>query len=282
MFFIVYFEEKLRAYSMGRFLIFAILGLLAGCQNISGFQKKGQAPQPTSHKVKQVYTYADEKDGAPSGPLPTSFRKVTPLSEPMSRYGNPAAYKVKGKTYEVMTSTTGYRARGLASWYGTKFHRKRTSSGEDYDLYALTAAHKTLPLPCYVRVKNLNNGREIIVKVNDRGPFHQGRIIDLSYGAAVKLGLLPKGTAPVEIEALNLGNKRVAHYFLQAGAFSSKKLADALQNKLRSLTPSPVFVEKYQQFFVVKVGPFANKQMSETLKSLLAKQGVSGAFSSLQ
>ncbi len=218
------------------------------------------------------------KDGAPKGALPVSFKKVKPKDEPLSRYGNPSTYQVSGHTYDVMTNATGYKRRGLASWYGTKFHSKHTSSGEDYDMYALTAAHKTLPLPTYVKVRNLNNGRVAIVKVNDRGPFHEGRIIDLSYAAAVKLGVFPIGTAPVEIEALVTKN-HTAHYYLQAGAFQSGQLAERLRSKLAQITPSPVFIEKDQQRFLVRVGPFADKQMTDHLKSTLAKSGVVGAFS---
>lgn len=225
--------------------------------------------------------YSQEKDGAPTGPIPVSFKEAKPKNEPFSRYGNPESYAVDGHTYQVMKSSGGYKTRGIASWYGTKFHSRRTSSGDDYDMYAMTAAHKTLPLPTYVRVKNLSNGRVAIVKVNDRGPFHSDRVLDLSYAAALKLGLLPKGTAPVEIEALNTG-KHVAHYYVQAGAFNSEKLANILQNKLAKLTPSPVVIEKYAQRFVVKVGPFADKRMTTNLKNKLAANGVYGSFALLQ
>lgn len=230
---------------------------------------------------KNIEVPTTEKDGAPSGPLPTRFKKVNPKTEPLSRYGNPDVYQVNGKKFEVMTNSTGYHAKGIASWYGTKFHKKRTSSGENYNLYGLTAAHRTLPLPTYVRVKNLSNGKVAIVKVNDRGPFHSDRIIDLSYGAAVKLGLLPKGTAPVEIEALTT-KSHTAHYYLQAGAFSTAGLARTLKEKVMKLTKSPVIIERYKQFFVVTAGPFANKQISDGLKGQLAKQGVTGAFSVLR
>ena len=222
-----------------------------------------------------------DRDGPPPGPLPTTFRKVSPVHEPLSRWGNPSAYNVNGQTYEVMTSSSGYRTRGLASWYGTKFHSRRTSSGEDYDMYALTAAHKTLPIPCYVKVKNLDNGRVAIVKVNDRGPFHEGRVIDLSYAAAAKLGLFPKGTAHVEIEALTIKGAHPAHYYLQAGAFASAQLAETLRTKLSRLSPSPVFVEKQQNRYLVRVGPFATKAMSDGLKRTLARNGVVGSFSLL-
>ncbi|KTC65875.1 rare lipoprotein A [Legionella adelaidensis] len=244
-------------------------------------KKLVKKPQFPARKISNSSQNTPERDGAPEGPLPTHFKKVKPKSEPLSRYGNPDTYQVNGEKFEVMTSSSGYRARGIASWYGTKFHKKRTSSGEDYNLYGLTAAHKTLPLPTYVRVKNLSNGKQAIVKVNDRGPFHSDRIIDLSYGAAVKLGLLPKGTAPVEIEALTTKN-HTAHYYLQAGAFSSKDSATTLKAKLAKLTPSPVVIEKYKEFFVVTVGPFANKQMSDGLKNTLLKNGIKGSFSVLR
>lgn len=229
----------------------------------------------TKSKSKFIPT---KKDSAPSGPVPVTFKEVKPVSGPLSRYGNPSTYNVDGHHYNVMTTASGYRTRGLASWYGTKFHTRRTSSGENYDMYALTAAHKTLPLPTYVRVKNLNNGRVAIVKVNDRGPFHSGRIIDLSYGAAAKLGIFPQGTAPVEIEALTMKGHD-AHYYLQAGAFESGQLAEQLKTKLSKISPSPVFIEKDKHRFLVRVGPFANKRMSDRLKTVLASKGVSGAFS---
>lgn len=249
-------------------------------------KKKPQAPPPLALKARpwRVAVRTD-KDGAPRGPLPVKFKEVKPVNEPLSQYGNPGTYQVNGKSYDVMTTSTGYRTRGIASWYGTKFHDKRTSSGEEYDMYALTAAHKTLPLPTYVNVKNLSNGRVAIVKVNDRGPFHKGRVIDLSYAAAAKLGLFPKGTAPVEIEALSTharGKGHVAQYFLQAGAFESDARATALRNKLAKLTPSTVFIEHHQARYVVRVGPFANKQMTDQLKRVLQRQGVQGSFSLMQ
>lgn len=123
-----------------------------------------------------------------------------PRFEPPSRGGNKNPYKVRGKTYHVMASNQGFVEEGIASWYGAKFHGYHTSNGEIYNMYAFTAAHKHLPLPGFVRVTNLDNGRQLIVRVNDRGPFHEDRIIDLSYGAASKLGVLQTGTARVRIE----------------------------------------------------------------------------------
>jgi rare lipoprotein A len=224
--------------------------------------------------------YLIQQDGAPSNKVGVNFKELTPTKEPLSRYGNPTEYYVDGRNYQVMKSSTGYKTRGIASWYGTKFHKQRTSSGEPYDMYVLTAAHKTLPLPTYIRVKNLDNGRMAIVKVNDRGPFHADRVVDLSYAAALKLGVFPKGTAHVEIETL-MGPAGVAHYYVQAGAFASEELAKGLKAKLAHITPSPVFIEHYQKHFIVRVGPFANKIMSDAFKKKLTGNGVNGAFSVL-
>lgn len=250
-------------------LVFFLVGLLVNCSH------KITPIPPTKPSSNQV------QDGAPPGPIPVTFKEVKPKKEPFSRYGNPNSYAVNGQTYNVLKSSGGYKIRGTASWYGTKFHSQRTSSGDKYDMYAMTAAHKTLPLPTYVRVRNLNNGKEAVVKVNDRGPFHSDRIIDLSFAAAAKLGVYPKGTAPVEIEALSLG-KHIAHYYVQAGAYNSENLARALQTRLKKLTPSPVNVEKYANHYVVKVGPFANKKMSDNLRTRLASNGLKGSFTMLQ
>ena len=143
-------------------------------------------------------------DSAPLDPPAdlASIPDAVPRAEPPSRYGNPASYVVFGRRYHTLASAEGYIERGHASWYGTKFHGRRTSSGEPYDMYAMTAAHRSLPLPSYVRVTNLDNGRSVVVRVNDRGPFIDGRIIDLSYAAAVRLGMERQGTARVEVRAL--------------------------------------------------------------------------------
>jgi rare lipoprotein A len=127
---------------------------------------------------------------------------MVPRYEPRSRNGNPPFYDVMGKRYFVLSSSVGYVERGVASWYGPGFHKVRTSTGEPYDMYGMTAAHKTLPLPAYVRVTNLQNGRSVVVRVNDRGPFVGNRIIDLSYTAAYKLDMLRNGTAMVEVRSL--------------------------------------------------------------------------------
>ncbi|HEY4530905.1 MAG TPA: septal ring lytic transglycosylase RlpA family protein, partial [Luteimonas sp.] len=124
---------------------------------------------------------------------------------PRSRYGNGPTYKVLDRTYRVLDDTEGFAETGLASYYGQKFHGRRTSNQEVYDMYAFTAAHKSLPLPSFARVTNLENGKSVVVRVNDRGPFHDGRVVDLSYAAAVKIGVYPSGTARVEVRALGPG-----------------------------------------------------------------------------
>jgi len=125
-----------------------------------------------------------------------------PRAEPRAAYGNMEEYEVFGRTYRVMESSTGYEAEGMASWYGMEFQGRSTSSGEPFDVYAMTAAHRTLPLPTYLEVTNLENGRTVVVRVNDRGPFHDDRLVDLSYVAAWKLGIVQSGTARVRIRAL--------------------------------------------------------------------------------
>jgi rare lipoprotein A len=138
-----------------------------------------------------------------TAPPATSVPDAVPRIEPRSRSGNPPFYDVFGKRYFVLSSSVGYVERGVASWYGPGFHKVRTSIGEPYDMYGMTAAHKTLPLPAYVRVTNLQNGLSVVVRVNDRGPFVGNRIIDLSYTAASKLGMLRNGTAIVEVRSLD-------------------------------------------------------------------------------
>lgn len=149
-------------------------------------------------------SFSDIQDGAPTRRINANrISNAVPKVLPRSKFGNPASYVVYGKRYYVKNSSKGFDERGVASWYGTKFHGRRTSSGERYNLYGMTAAMRTLPLPTFVEVTNLRNHKKIIVKVNDRGPFNPHRIIDLSYAAATKLDMLKKGTAFVEVRAID-------------------------------------------------------------------------------
>lgn len=276
-----------------RQLLLLMVILLSGChtthQNSLArnlyTQKKVSSSQKHRTALYERYKYKknrylQKQDAAPLRQQEITFKEPVPAVEPISRYGNPAEYDVDGQTYEILKNSKGYKSRGIASWYGTKFHKQRTSSGEPYNMYVMTAAHKTLPLPTYIKVKNLMNGREAVVKVNDRGPFHSDRILDLSYAAAVKLGIYPKGTAPVEIETI-MGPVTRSQYYIQAGAFSSEFSANKLREKLKKITPVPVRIEHYQQHYVVRLGPFGDKYMVDTLKVKLANNGVMGTFSVL-
>jgi len=179
-------------------------------------------------------------DGPPAERLdPALIEQPQPRPEPRSAYGNHSPYDVLGRTYRVRDSAVGYRERGIASWYGTKFHGRATSSGEPYDLYQMTAAHRTLPLPTWVEVTRVDTGQTIIVRVNDRGPFHPDRIIDLSWAAATKLGMTELGTAPVEVRAITFedgpgATPRPASVpvYVQVGAFSE---ADRARRVVRDL-----------------------------------------------
>jgi len=210
---------------------------------------------------------------------PADVHDAVPKKEPLARYGNHSPYTVLGKTYTVLPSSKGYHERGIASWYGRKFHGRRTSSGELYDMHLATAAHKSLPLPTYVEVTNLDNGRKMVVKVNDRGPFHAGRIIDLSYGAAIKLGVDKTGTAHVDVRALDLeprrrrGRKVADGTFLQVGAFSKRKTAEALAGKMMAAQLKPVLVQKSKGLYKVWIGPYANQAEIESSKQRVVELG---------
>ena len=245
------------------------LGLLSGC-----------ATMDYAHQM------PDDEDGAPAT-APYDLRDLpdpVPVQEPPSRYGNPPSYEVRGKTYTTLDSAAGYKAEGLASWYGTKFHGRRTSSGEPFDMFKLTAAHRSLPVPTYVRVTNLENGRTTLVRVNDRGPFHADRILDLSYAAAVKLGFAEKGTARIRVEAVETGDAPPAvgpyqqvgdalptELYLQAGAFQNLTAARNMQRSLRSLTGERTVVIRRPEdlLYRVRIGPLADEGSAQRLQSLV-------------
>src|SRR6056300_858383 len=153
----------------------------------------------------------EQQDSAPTAMIDLdAIDPVVPKVEPVTAAGNKSPYVVFGNTYYVMADRRGYSERGIASWYGTKFHGRLTSNGEIFNMYGLTAAHRSLPIPSYVRVQNLENSQEIIVRVNDRGPFHDERVIDLSWAAAAKLGFADTGVAPVEITYIDPAQYQVA------------------------------------------------------------------------
>jgi rare lipoprotein A len=227
-------------------------------------------------------------DGYPDDPADIyDVPDAVPRAEPLSKYGNPRTYTVLGKTYKTLPSSDGFVERGPASFYGTKFHGRRTSSGVPYDMYAMTAAHTRLPLPTYVQVTNLENGRRVVVKVNDRGPFHGNRIIDLSYAAAVKLDIAEKGTGLVEVRAITPGKARSARtdsrerFFVQAGAFSERDNAESLGRKLGADHAEKVTIrrsmKKGQTLYRVWLGPLASVREADDLTVALRRSGIAGA-----
>ncbi|ACJ18368.1 septal ring lytic transglycosylase RlpA family protein [Coxiella burnetii] len=214
--------------------------------------------------------------------------KPRPL--PRSKYGNPSSYTVNGKRYHVLKTARGYQRRGIASWYGTKFHGQLTSTREPYNMLAMTGASPVLPIPCFVRVTNLSNGRSVVVKINDRGPFAPNRILDLSYAAAKKLGYVNRGTALVEVKAIDFTHphsptKSVtlakaaspSHLFIQLGAFRERTHAENLKRELRAYIKKPIFVLRsiYNQLplYRVQIGPLSNINESNYLHDELKKLG---------
>ena len=180
----------------------AVVLLLAACASSPSEQSSSGSTMSASDAY-QASRYSIQQDRGPSRQIdPSQVREIIPMIEPRTLAGNKSPYTVNGLTYRVMPSEEGYSERGFASWYGEKFHGHKTSNGEIYDMYQISAAHKTMPIPGFLRVTNLENERSIVVRVNDRGPFHSDRVIDLSYAAAYMLGFDNKGTAMVEVEAI--------------------------------------------------------------------------------
>ncbi len=251
--------------------------------------------------------YAMRQDRAPKQSInENNVPDAVPRVEPRSKYGNPESYVVLGRRYNVMKTANGFRQRGIASWYGSKFHGHRTSSGETYNMYAMTAAHKSLPLPSYVRVTNLENGKSIVVRVNDRGPFHDNRIIDLSYTAAKKLNITASGTGKVEIRYINpnqsrpqtrvaaIRNKPVIgsesakrskttqkspqRLYIQVGAFTQRINAEQLQQRVANVLDSGDIITGYNienRLYRVRIGPLASIEEADKLTAILTQSGIS-------
>lgn len=281
--------------SVSWLLVVAAALLLCGCAS---------SPE-TDHSSR----YTISQDRAPSGGFDASgLSDARPTYEKPRRAGNKSPYTVWGKQYQVIGSNDGYVARGTASWYGEKFHGHKTSNGETFDMYAMSAAHKSLRIPGYARVTNLDNGRSVIVRVNDRGPFHGDRLIDLSYAAAKKLGYQSRGTARVEVAAITVrpdgsmmlagqpfvpgetvdypesrvvasgqmttGNRGL---FVQLGSFSSRDPAEKLLGRAQAVLENPIRVRAIDtasgRFHRVQVGPFADEDSARQTQSLLESRG---------
>ena len=230
-------------------------------------------------------------DGFPDEvPDVSQIPDAVPKAEPRSRYGNPPSYLVFGQRYYVMGTSEGYVERGVASWYGKKFHGRRTSSGEIYNMYAMTAAHKSLPLPTYVSVTNLENGRKVILKVNDRGPFHDNRLIDLSYTAAKKLGVIQGGTGLVEVRAITPASdfamvpsaapaptESPVKLFLQVGAYEIRDNARRVVVRLQSLGDSVRLSEIWnngRRMYRVRFGPLSDVREADRLARAVVGLGL--------
>ncbi|RDS83132.1 septal ring lytic transglycosylase RlpA family protein [Dyella monticola] len=240
--------------------------------------------------------YRDGSDSIPNGPPPDvdSLPEPVPKVEPHSLYGNKSPYTVLGHTYTVLPSASGYDERGIASFYGSKFHGYKTSNLEDYDMYKFTAASTVLPLPSYARVTNLQNGKSVIVRVNDRGPFHADRIIDLSYAAAVKIGVWPKGTGLVEVQGIDpsappaaeapsppIVSATPAHpptIYLQVGAFSDPANAERVAAQLRVANFAPVQVSDAtiggRLVHRVRVGPLSDVDSADQVSAKIEQMGL--------
>lgn len=289
----------------------ALALLLAGCSGHKTKASRGGARPVQTHGQGQAVApaqagdrfrddlsqsqssrYRDSNDSIPGGSIPDISKLIEPIPrvEPRSLYGNKSPYSVLGNTYKVLPSARGYNERGIASFYGNKFHGYKTSSLETYDMYAFSAASPTLPLPSYVRVTNLENGKSVVVRVNDRGPFHANRLIDLSYAAAVKIGVWPKGTGLVEVRGIDPGRStaelppppvvtsRHPGIYLQVGAFSDTDNANRLAQRLRQASLGAVQVSDAdvngRRLRRVRIGPLADVDRADAVSARIEGMGL--------
>ncbi len=282
------------------FLIFLLTLGLSACGG-SGSVKPSESTKTSKSKDGGYYL-----DDGPEVNLPANIDSIPdaiPKDEPLQKYSN-RPYKALGKTYYPIKSSKNYKARGIASWYGKRYHGRKTASGEVYDMYSMTAAHTVLPLPSYVKVTNVSNGRSVIVRVNDRGPFKHGREIDLSYAAAYKLRLIEQGSGEVEVEAITPSqfnkqpnNIQIApsssagnassiiknnddtvtsnQYYIQAGAFSNETNAANLLQKIKAINSnqSTKIVRVYNNgLHKLTIGPYGNRQDAEQFANQINQQ----------
>lgn len=283
----LYQRYSLRVVALGHIVI--ISSLLGACSSYS--------PYPVI------------RDSAPRHHVDISkVSDAVPKPVEPSPYGNPDSYEVYGKRYHILESSEGYVERGTASWYGTKFHGRRTSSGEAYNMYAMTAAHKTLPIPSYARITHLRNGKSVIVKINDRGPFVNNRLIDLSYVAARKLGITANGTGPVEVKVITAAEststvataappvnavadanklasldpvtETASKLYLQVGLFKDRSNAEQLRQNLTQLPIPGIHVatdrSQAEPLYRVRIGPLSADTEAEQLIEMLATKGHKG------
>ncbi len=277
--------------------ILVLLSMLTGCASVPSFKNEGV----TTPSKKGGGYYLDDGPGDHPPENIDAIPDATPKVEPFNARANQPYIALDNK-YIPMTSFYPYKERGVASWYGKRYHGKKTSIGEYYDMYSMTGAHTTLPIPCYVRVTNTENGKSVIVRINDRGPFKKDRVIDLSFAAAYKLRLSDKGSGPVEVELIDprqfsalkktpdvitekIKEKEVTPtqvkteeaianepLYIQAGAFKNEKNADLLLKQLSEmkLENTPPFKKQFSEdLFHVVIGPFNSKNEATNIADLI-------------
>ena len=268
--------------------IIIISFLLVGCQSIDPIFKKESKKNQSDVKNSGAYYLDDGPDENP----PENLDKIPdaqPKYEPLSKSAN-RPYVAFDKKYIPMQKIIPFKEEGYASWYGKRYHGRKTSIGETYDMYQMTGAHKTLPLPCYIKVTNLKNNRSVIIRINDRGPFVDERIVDLSYAAAHRLRIIEKGSELVRIEMVNpsLANKdmkvadnvtsansSIKSFYIQAGAFSNEANASYLVNRLSKIQfRNSLNIKKLSKnsLYLVAIGPYGSKKIAEqALKDISQK-----------
>ena len=254
---------------MIKILCISLLLLLCSCSSYE--------PEPNAGR------YSQAKDSIPQR-LPTLLEMTDPepKSEPLSPGGN-RPYRLFGQSYTPLTDATAHTELGIASWYGNKFHGHLTSNGETYNMFAMSAAHKTLPLPSYVKVTNLDNGKSAIVRVNDRGPFHRDRIIDLSYSAASKIGMLQQGTARVQLQLLQspamlAQHKQTADCYIQVFASADNSKAQQILQQIKQQQALPAEIHPGSGIFRLRVGPTRDKQQAQQWLNRLRAGNFPSAF----
>ena len=258
----------------------SLLALLAAACSSTPPVTREQAPGEPQARGGAYY----KDDGPGSAPPPNlgQIPDAEPKSEPPHRFAN-RPYKVFGTEYVPLADARGFKQRGVASWYGRRFHGQKTASGELYDMYAMTAAHPTLPIPSYVRVTNLANGRSVVVRVNDRGPFHSSRVIDLSYAAAYKLGYIQAGSTQVELESVQPAvaqasgvrttGEQASGVYVQVGAFTSRENAESLQARV---TRELGWLQESAQVLLsanlwrLQVGPYRSREDASSVADRIA------------
>lgn len=265
------------------FLQFLMLGCcfaLAACSS----SNSGSASNKNKNMDPNKGRYSLKNDKMPLNPPNVEHvPNATPKYEPYSRRGN-KPYTVYGESYNVMNTGQGFSEMGRASWYGEKFHGYETSNGEPYDMYSMSGAHKTLPLPSYAKITNLDNNKQVIIRINDRGPFHSDRILDVSYAAAYKLGMLGKGTARIKLDVIYVGslaatNSAVAsaqdsgNHYIQLVASKDqqklKKIAKELENKYQVQSR----VQAANNMFRLQLGPIGQPELADRLLNKVKQDG---------